>query len=86
MKKTLLLLLFTFVVSLTFAQEFKKPAEGKALVYFVRFSGTGALINFKYFDGETYLGKMNGVHYFLGINLTIRTFVKVRIVKLSITS
>ena len=45
------------------AQEFEKPAEGKSLVYFVRSSGTGALINFKYFDGEEYLGKLNGMNY-----------------------
>ena len=51
------------VLSLTFAfsysQEFKKPSEGKSLVYFVRTSGMGFAINFKYFDGEKYLGKFN---------------------------
>lgn len=56
---TLLLAIFS-----SFGQEYQKPAEGKSLVYFVRFSATGALINFKYFDGEKYLGKINGINYF----------------------
>jgi hypothetical protein len=47
------------------AQELKSPPADKSLVYFVRASGTGALINFKYFDGEDYLGKFSGVNYFL---------------------
>ena len=58
---------FLFITCLAYtasAQEFKQPSEGKSLVYFVRFAGTGAAINFKYFDGEQYLGKRNGVNYF----------------------
>jgi hypothetical protein len=46
------------------AQELLKPSPGKSLVYFVRFSGTGALINFKYFHGDHYLGKFSGINYF----------------------
>lgn len=53
------LLSFTAVV----AQVLKTPSEGKALVYFVRPSGLGALINFKYFDGEKYLGKFSAGKY-----------------------
>ena len=65
MKKSIVVSLMCFAaISSAFGQEFKKPSEGKSLVYFVRSSGTGALINFKYFDGEKYLGKMNGIHYF----------------------
>src|SRR5690606_10628764 len=41
------------------------PPEGKSLVYFIRSSGTGALVNFKYFDGEDYLGKFRGKNYFI---------------------
>lgn len=59
-----LLLLLALMVPHAYGQEFKKPSPGKSLVYFVRISGTGALINFKYFDGDKYLGKMNGVNYF----------------------
>lgn len=64
MKKITLSLLLISISFFSFSQDFKKPSEGKSLVYFVRFSGTGALINFKYFDGDKYLGKMNGVNYF----------------------
>ncbi|MCH7408843.1 DUF2846 domain-containing protein [Belliella sp. DSM 111904] len=48
----------------SFSQELKLPPEGKSLVYFVRSNATGMLINFKFFDGEKYLGKFNGVKYF----------------------
>ncbi len=57
------LLFFLFSSITTFCQEFKKPSEGKSLIYFVRYSSTGALINFKYFDGDKYLGKINGTNY-----------------------
>ena len=42
-----------------FTQDLKQPREGKSVVYFTRTSGFGMLINFKYFDGENYLGKFN---------------------------
>lgn len=54
-----------FSVRNSVAQQLATPAEGKSLVYFVRSSGTGALVNFKYFDGETYLGKFSGLNYFI---------------------
>jgi hypothetical protein len=58
MKK--ILILFFAILSITgYSQELRKPSEGKSIVYFVRSSGAGALINFKYFDGEKYLGKFN---------------------------
>lgn len=59
-----LVVLVSFLTAHAYGQGYEKPAEGKSLVYFVRSSGTGALINFKYFDGENYLGKMNGINYF----------------------
>ncbi len=55
-------LIFLLIVLVSFSgngQELKKPTEGKSLVYFVRTSGLGFAINFKYFDGEKYLGKFN---------------------------
>jgi len=64
MRKNYLLLVALFVTTISYCQEFQKPSSGKSLVYFARFNGTGAVINFKYFDGEKYLGKMNGVNYF----------------------
>lgn len=47
------------------SQDIKSPAQGKSLVYFVRPSSLGALINFKYFDGDNYLGKFSGSNYFI---------------------
>ena len=58
MKKLLILLFSVFSFSV-FSQEFKKPSEGKSMVYFVRTTSLGFLINFKYFDNEKYLGKFN---------------------------
>ena len=66
MKKILVL---TILICLTttdlFCQEFKKPSEGKTLVFFVRYRGSVALIDFKYYDGEKYLGKVSGNNYFI---------------------
>ncbi|MEQ8714264.1 MAG: hypothetical protein RIC80_14680 [Cyclobacteriaceae bacterium] len=65
MKKLTICFLFLLLYSGDlFSQNYKSPSPGKSLVYFVRFSGTGALINFKYFDGDKYLGKASGVNYF----------------------
>ena len=62
MNKTLslcLLLLYSAVVS---AQNDSIP-EDKAVVYFTRANGLGALINFTYFDGEQAIGRFNGPKY-----------------------
>jgi hypothetical protein len=59
MKRFVFLLALIFTVFSGNAQDIKVPSEGKAVVYIVRTSGLGALINFKYFDGEKYLGKFN---------------------------
>ncbi|MGB0199058.1 MAG: hypothetical protein ACPF80_03370 [Flavobacteriaceae bacterium] len=64
MKKTTLTIACMLISILAFTQEFKKPAEGKSLVYFVRTKGAGSLINFKFFDGKKFLGKMSGANYF----------------------
>ena len=58
MKKTILTIAFMLIGILAYTQEFKKPSEGKSLVYFVRTKGAGPLINFKFFDGDKFLGKM----------------------------
>lgn len=57
MKKIFFALLLCSFFS--FAQNIDTPKEGKVLVYFTRYDATGFLINFKYFDGEKYLGKFN---------------------------
>jgi hypothetical protein len=63
--------LYLFTFSILFlataapGQNLATPPEGKSLVYFIRSSGTGAVVNFKYFDGEKYLGKFSGKNYFI---------------------
>ena len=67
MKKlyTFLILTMLLNISLVTAQEpITRPTEGKSVIYFIRTTQAGSLINFKYFDGEKYLGKFNGRHYF----------------------
>jgi hypothetical protein len=46
------------------AQEFIKSDTNKAIIYFVRTSSIGSAINFRYFDGEQYIGKFKGKGYF----------------------
>ena len=64
MKKQLLLSLAFMMSFFAFCQEFKKPSEGKALVYFVRYQGAIAALDFKYFDGDKYLGRAAMINYF----------------------
>lgn len=63
--KRIFFLFFTIVSITCYSQELRKPSDGKSIVYFVRSSSTGFLINFKYFDGEKYLGKFNYGKYFV---------------------
>lgn len=63
--KKIFLILTLLVTYLGFGQEIKKPAEGKAIVYFTRHSSLGFLINFKYFDGDKFLGKFNHGKYLI---------------------
>lgn len=70
MKRIVLLpMLIVLVTSDAFSQEFQKPHEGKSLVYFVRYGGAVALIDFRYFDGNKYLGK-SAVEITLYMNVT----------------
>lgn len=61
--KKLILILTLLISTLNFGQELRKPSNGKALVYFTRTGFMGGAINFKYFDGEKYLGKFNSGKY-----------------------
>ena len=63
MRKIIVLLVFNLTFAFSYAQELTKPSEGKSMVYFTRVGATGFLINFKYFDGENYLGKFNHGKY-----------------------
>jgi len=58
-RKIITLILFSLSVTLCMAQ-----ANNKATVYIVRTSGLGAAINFKYFIGDQYVGKINHGKYF----------------------
>lgn len=64
MKKIFLFIVLLFSV-VNYSQELKKPSEGKVLVYFVRSSAIGFLVNFKYFDGDKFLGKFNYGSYLI---------------------
>lgn len=66
MMRTFLITLFSILLLSTFgqAQTFQKPSPGKSLVHFVRFQGAMAVLPFKYFDGETYLGEISGNNHF----------------------
>ncbi|NPD45397.1 MULTISPECIES: hypothetical protein [unclassified Lentimicrobium] len=64
MKKQLFILVsFILFNSILFGQNFVQPSEGKALVYFTRTSVLGSAINFKFFDDENYIGKIDGEQY-----------------------
>ena len=64
MKKAAVLSIFIFMMTVTlFGQQFEKPSDGKTLIYFVRYQGSLAFIDFKYFDGEKYLGRVSGNNY-----------------------
>lgn len=60
-------LLFLLSISIGFSQiksdKIKPPAEGKSVIYFMRTTGLGALMNVRYFKKNEYLGKFNGVNY-----------------------
>ena len=51
------------VSSSLFAKGFEPPAEGKAVVYFVRVSGWGGAISFEYFHQDKYIGVFKGKNY-----------------------
>jgi len=63
MKKITILLVLLLSSFPLLSQEFRKPSEGKVLVYITRSASAGFAINFKFFDGENYLGKFNGGKY-----------------------
>lgn len=66
MKKHLTLL-FLLSISVTFSQiksdKITPPAEGKSVIYFMRTTSLGALMNVRYFKNNEYLGKFKGVNY-----------------------
>jgi hypothetical protein len=66
MKTRLFLIVFCILLaglSSTFAQGFQPPAEGKAVVYFVRVTSMGFAISFEYFHQDKYIGVAKGKNY-----------------------
>lgn len=63
MKKLLAISFLSLGFLTSQAQTFTPPAEGKAVIYFIRISGLGALVDFYYFDGNKYIGKYYGTKY-----------------------
>ncbi len=66
-KQSFLVLIFTvcFVLFSTGVegQGFQPPANGKAVVYFVRVSSWGAGTSFEFFDGNRFIGAFKGKNY-----------------------
>lgn len=65
--KKLFLLLFVLTISLSASAQYQEkiipPSEGKTVIYFLRTSSLGSLMNMRYFDDSKYLGKFNGRSY-----------------------
>ncbi|MFD0860658.1 hypothetical protein ACFQ1M_00445 [Sungkyunkwania multivorans] len=61
---TLAIGIFSLSFSFGQAEEYFNESEEKATVYIIRTPKLGALINFRYFIGETYIGKCNYGKYF----------------------
>ena len=65
--RKILLPLFLFVLSMSANAQFEDklvpPSEGKSVIYFIRSSNLGSLMNIRYFDEDKYLGKFNGRSY-----------------------
>ena len=59
----LLFITMSVTVSAQFQEKLVPPSEGKSVIYFVRTTALGSLMNIRYFDSETYLGKFNGRSY-----------------------
>lgn len=68
MKKRILTLILLISIGVSsFAQikseKITAPSEGKAVIYFLRTTSLGTLMNMRYFNKGAYLGKFNGVNY-----------------------
>lgn len=66
MKKTVCILFIVFSVFFsvnTNAQGFIAPAEGNAVVYFVRVSSYGGMMPFEFFHNDQFIGRITGLAY-----------------------
>jgi hypothetical protein len=62
-KSLFIILLIIFCGKMTLGQGFKPPAEGKAVVYFVRVSSYGFAVSFEFFHEDRYIGAFKGENY-----------------------
>lgn len=67
LKKIIALFVFCLGITLMFSQKIttqsiEKPSEGKSLVYVAK-TGAGALVNFRIYDGDRFLGALSGFKY-----------------------
>lgn len=60
---TLLVLSISLNVQAQFKNKLVPPSEGKSVIYFLRTTSLGSLMNMRYFDSQKYLGKFNGRSY-----------------------
>lgn len=60
---TVLFIALSFSVNAQFQEKIVPPSMGKTVIYFLRTSSAGSLMNIRYFDSEKYLGKFNGRSY-----------------------
>jgi len=63
MKKLTLICLLSVSYLFAYCQTVPGAPADKAVVYFARPSGLGALVNFTFFDDETAIGRFNGGKY-----------------------
>lgn len=63
MKKLILSFLVILFCTNVFSQGFPPPADGNAVVYFVRVSGYGGAVSFEYFHNEDFIGVFKGKNY-----------------------
>lgn len=59
----LVVLMLLFLSAPSFAKGFTPPAEGNAVVYFVRVSNFGGAVSFEYFHNEEFIGIFKGKNY-----------------------
>lgn len=64
MKNAVFCFLLLMSYSTLSSQAIEPPPEYKAVVYFMRPSSSGGLMNFVFFDGDQVIGRLGGAKYF----------------------
>lgn len=63
MKTICIALAACLLATIAGAQSFTAPSAGKAVLYFLRPSGFGGLVNFSFFDSAQVIGRISGEKY-----------------------